>query len=91
MYVHADIHIFVNGKERSETVELDLSIASKNLDEFKKHILSESRLSPGEHERYMLSYLYSNYSHEWTGDEEAKISTVYMPIIRNDDLRIYIL
>jgi hypothetical protein len=54
----------INGKTRAEALEVDLASAVKSLQEFKKHLLSESKLSPGEHERYMLSYLYANYTQQ---------------------------
>ena len=79
MYAHADLQIIINGKNRAEAIEVDLSRAAKGLDEFKKDLLSESKLSPGEHEKYMMSYFYANYSEG--KEEESKVSTVYMPMM----------
>ena len=87
--VNGDLHILINGKSRAEDVEIDLSIAAKGLDEFKKHLLNEAGLSPKKHEKYMLSYLYANYT-VWS-EGESENTAVFMPIVKDDDLRNYIL
>ena len=89
MYGHSDIQIIINEKATAESVEIDLSLAAKSLDDFKKHVLSESNLSPGEYEKYMLSYLYGNYSQG--NEEDAKMTTIYLPLLKADDLRNYIM
>ena len=87
--VNGDLQILINGKSRAEAVEIDLATAAKGLDEFKRHLLNEARLSPKKHEMYMLSYFYVNYT-VWN-EEESENSAVFMPIVRDEDLRNYIL
>lgn len=87
--VNGDLQILINGKSRAEPVEIDLAIAAKGLDEFKRHLLAEARLSPKKHEMYMLSYFYVNYT-VWN-EEESENSAVFMPIVKDEDLRNYIL
>jgi hypothetical protein len=60
MFVISDLSIAINGKVRADSLAIDLS-HSKTLNEFKRHLLAESKLSAGEHDKYMLSYLYANY------------------------------
>ena len=62
---------------------------AKGLDEFKKHLLNEARLSFKKHENYMLSYFYANYT-VWN-EGESENSAVFLPIVKNEDLRNYIL
>ena len=89
MYAHCNVQLIINGKNRAEAIEVDLSLAAKGLEDFKKHLLSETKLSLGEHEKYMLSYQYANYT---VGpEEESKITTVFLPIMNDDDLRKYII
>ncbi len=85
MNVNIDVQVVINGKIRAESIQLD--VAMKNLDEAKKEILSQCRLSSGEYDKYMLSYLYAKYS----SDEESKIETIYMPIVNIQELQRYIL
>jgi hypothetical protein len=87
--VNGDLQILINGKSRAEAVEIDLAIAAEGLDEFKRHLLTEARLSPKKHEMYMLSYFYVNYT-VWNEDESEN-SAVFMPIVRDEDMRNYIL
>ena len=82
MYAHIDLQIIINGKHRTDIIQIDLALAAKGLDDFKKELLTESKLSSGEHEKYMLSYLYANYTQG--SNEESKITTVYMPIVNDD-------
>jgi hypothetical protein len=64
MYVLCDIAIDINGKQRREQMPLNLERAAGGLNEFKKHMLAEAKLSDNQHDKYMLSYHYINYSLE---------------------------
>ncbi len=59
---------------------------------FKQHALTECKLSPSEHDKYMLSYLYINYQTSSDNqNEESRVTPFYMPLISDRDLKQYLM
>lgn len=71
---------------------MNLREAATSVETFKQHVLSECKLSPSEHDKYMLSYLYINYQVvSDDSNEESKVAPFYMALVSDRELKQYLM